>query len=354
MKEIIVGDNEAGQRLDKLLHKVLNLAPKSFIYKMLRKKNIVLNDKKAKGSEKLAINDSVKLYLSDDTIDKFSKSDDFEITNKELDIIYEDEHLLFMNKPLGILSQKSIKTDESMNEYFISYLLNTSQIKMQELNSFKPSICNRLDRNSSGVLIGGKSLTGLQEMSTILKNRQVDKCYYCIVHGTIKESERIKGWLSKDEDRNQVKVYGVELDEFTESGELIKVVNGEININDLYEIHTEYEPIAYSSEIMISERQVDEVFTLLKVNLITGRSHQIRAHLASIGHPLVGDYKYGNRNINQYFKNKYNINYQLLHASSLIFHDLKGGLSYLSGKEFTAAMPEEFLQVKKDLFEEGI
>lgn len=182
MQEIIISANEAGQRFDKLLGKYLNEAPKSFIYKMLRKKNIVLNGKKATGNEKLELGDHVKLFLADETIEKFSKVK-IQKTNTRLDILYEDENILLINKPVGMLSQKATKKDESLIEHVISYLLDTNQLEKAALRSFKPSVCNRLDRNTSGLVVAGKSLAGLQKMGALFKERTMKKYYRCLVVG---------------------------------------------------------------------------------------------------------------------------------------------------------------------------
>jgi Pseudouridylate synthases, 23S RNA-specific len=358
MKQINVQPNEAGQRLDKLLAKILNKAPKSFIYKMLRKKNITLNGKKADGSEKLAVQDEIKLFLSDETIEQFREVEETKIVDAKLSIIYEDQHILIVNKPLGVLSQKAEKEDVSMVEYVISYLLTSKQITKEQLASFKPAICNRLDRNTGGILIAGKSLLGLQEMARLLKDRSLNKYYLCIVRGKVEEKKRIEGYLSKDEEKNLVKIYPKQME------------------NTEY-ICTEYEPIAYSKNALkdketlheeIIERnraaklednsgkvtdQTEEPFgsfTLLQVKLITGRSHQIRAHLASIGHPIVGDFKYGNQRMNHYFKKNYRLTSQLLHSYRMVFPKINGELSYLSGKEFVAELPQQFKQIKKELF----
>ena len=176
MQEIIVSTNEAGQRFDKLLAKYLNEAPKSFIYKMLRKKNIVLNGKKATGNEKLGVGDSIKLFLSDETIEKFSKVT-VQKTKQRLDVIYEDENILLINKPVGMLSQKAEAKDESLVEHIITYLLESGQLTEEELRKFKPSICNRLDRNTSGLVVAGKSLLGLQKMGEP-DHRQRCRVYY--------------------------------------------------------------------------------------------------------------------------------------------------------------------------------
>jgi 23S rRNA pseudouridine955/2504/2580 synthase len=336
MKQFYVQQNEAGQRLDKLLGKLLNKAPKSFIYKMLRKKNITLNGKKADGSEKLTVQDEIKLFLSDETIAEFSEIVETTIVEDKLDIVYEDKHILIINKPVGILSQKAEKDDVSMVEYVISYLLTSNQITKEQLVSFKPAICNRLDRNTGGILIAGKSLLGLQEMSRILKDRSLEKYYLCIVKGKIEEKKRIEGYLSKDEEKNQVKIFPKQMD------------------NTEY-ICTEYEPMAYSkAEALERNEMVEEdilgVYTLLRVKLITGKSHQIRAHLASIAHPIVGDFKYGSQKTNHYFKKNYGLSTQLLHSHQIVIPKLEGELSYLSGKSFTAQLPEQFEKIKMDLF----
>ena len=334
MKQFIVQQNEAGQRLDKLLTKIINKAPKSFLYKMLRKKNITLNGRKADGAEKLNVDDLITLFLSDDTITEFSeqiKTVKIDTTKIEanVQVVYEDEHILFVNKPLGVLSQKAEKDDISMVEYIISYLLSSNQITEENLKSFKPAICNRLDRNTSGILIAGKSLIGLQEMAKLLKDRTLHKYYLCIVKGKVDGKQRIEGYLTKDEMKNHVKIHQKQIE------------------NTEY-ICTEYEPISLSKK-MTTVQGIEEEFTLLQVKLITGRSHQIRAHLASIGHPILGDFKYGDKKTNEYFKSKYGLTHQLLHSYRMILPELEGELSYLSNKEFQADLSGIFKRIKKDL-----
>ena len=311
MKEIIVTPNEAGQRFDKLLGKYLNQAPKSFIYKMLRKKNIVLNGKKATGNEKLKEGDSVKLFLADETIEKFSKTEIIE-TNETLELLYEDEHLLIINKPVGMLSQKADAKDESLVEHVISYLMKSKQLSPEELQKFRPSICNRLDRNTSGIVVAGKSLIGLQRMGELFKNRSLKKFYRCLVVGAVKESQYIKGYLTKDEITNKVCILSKEE-------------------ADALPIETEYKPVWSNGKI-----------TLLEVHLITGRTHQIRAHLASEGHPIIGDYKYGNRSVNDDYKRRYNLESQLLHAYRLEFPNLCDELENVSEKIVVAPVPALF------------
>lgn len=317
MQEIIVTANEAGQRFDKLLAKYLNEAPKSFLYKMLRKKNIVLNGKKATGNEKLVLGDCVQLYLSDETIEKFSKVE-FQRTKQSLSVLYEDENILLVNKPAGMLSQKAEAKDESLVEHIITYLLESGQLAEAELRKFKPSICNRLDRNTSGLVVAGKSLAGLQKMGELFKERSLKKYYRCLVSGEIQEKQYIKGFLKKDETTNKVTISNVET-------------------KDSLPIETEYEPLWTNGKC-----------TLVEVYLITGRTHQIRAHLASQNHPIIGDYKYGNRKINDLYKKKYKVESQLLHAYRLEFPELARPFETISEKQFIAPLPKLFEKILKE------
>ena len=325
MKLITVHKQEEGQRLVKLLGAYLKEAPNSFFYKMLRKKNITLNGKKADGTEKLKCGDEIRLFLSDETYEKFAGK----VQPKEkfpmakLNIVYEDSNVIFINKPAGMLSQKSVPLDVSLNEYLLGYLEKSGQWKQEESKAFRPSVCNRLDRNTSGMVICGKSMAGLQQMAALLKDRSLHKYYLCLVKGVMTESQHLEGYLLKDENSNQVKIFQKE----TEGAA---------------RIITEYEPLYTEGET-----------TLLKVTLVTGKSHQIRAHLSSIGHPIIGDPKYGDRKVNAFFRETHGIKNQMLHAWKLTFPELAKPLDNLSEKSFEAEpaglMKQYLMKAKGDL-----
>lgn len=313
MREVTIMKNEAGQRLDKLLAKYLDAAPKSFLYKMLRKKNIKLNQKKADGREILKEGDIVTLYLAEDTVKKFQNDQpQKQETNLHLQHLYEDENVLLLNKPAGLLSQKARPEDLSVNDYVLEHYGKNGM-------TFKPSICNRLDRNTSGIIVAGISLEGLQTMAKLLKTRTVHKYYLTIVKGRVSSNQKIRGYLRKKKDMNMV------------------VLSDQKNGDGVW-IETQYEPLVTGTEA-----------SLLKVWLITGRTHQIRSHLALIGHPIAGDYKYGDRAWNDSLKKRFGLSYQLLHSSELVFPEQMERCAQLSGKTVKADPPELFVRVQKAL-----
>lgn len=337
MKELEINRNEAGQRFDKFLKKYLKEAPDSFIYKMLRKKNIVLNQKKANGKELLAVGDQVKFFLSDETIDKFAgaamerlrPADALALKDKgkllQPEVIYEDSQVIFFNKPSGVLSQKAKPEDVTMAEYVVSYLIGSGQMKGEELLTFRPSVCNRLDRNTSGIVSAGKTMAGLQFLSAAFRERALEKYYYCIVRGDFSRPVRLDGYLKKDGALNQSAVLPPQEAERAE--------------REGYErIATAFRPLQQRSD-----------FTLLEAELITGRPHQIRAHLAAQGHPIAGDAKYGDRTVNDRLRKACGLKYQLLHAGRLVFRAQSGRFSYLSGMEIRAEVPELFRRVCAEL-----
>lgn len=351
MKEVIVKKNEAGQRLDKLLHKILPNASMGFLYKMLRKKNITWNGKKADGSEKTEVGDSIRFFLADETFDKFaghagaaddnpkqSKQGDSRVNTGEyrkayrslkgIRVLYESEDVLLVHKPAGILSQKAAQADLSLNEWLIGYLLTTGKLSEEQLITFHPSICNRLDRNTGGIVVCGISLIGSQKMNAMLKERSVHKFYRLLVKGTVQKEVDLQGWLKKDEASNKVQILldnafaGLKKDEQ----------------KNYSRVETRYYPVK-NSVITASNGRTYPI-SLLEAELITGKTHQIRAHLASDGYPLLGDYKYGDRGFNEYLKKQYGIEHQLLHAYRLEFPKLEAPFEDLSGRAIVDEMPE--------------
>lgn len=352
MREIIVKENDAGQRLDKMLANYLNLAPKSFFYKMLRKKNITLNKKKANGSERICKGDIVQLFLSDETMAHFTGKKRTVAKGGRLSVIYEDRHIVLLNKPSGMLSQKAKEGDISAVEHLISHLLSNGSLTEEDLKGFSPSVCNRLDRNTSGILIAGKSRIALQTMASVLKSRELEKYYLCVVDGKVKETCTIRGYLTKNKEKNLVTVTPVPI---AASKDAVCLSDSEhssfssasaVLPEDAVFIETQYRPLASNQRV-----------SLLQVKLVTGRSHQIRAHLASIGHPVVGDGKYGNLQVNRHYRERYHIQSQLLHAYRLKMPEISGELSYLSGKEFIAPYPKgfaDFIKGEQLLWQHGI
>ena len=340
---------EAGGRLDKYLMKFLKEAPTSFIYKMLRKKNIVLNGKKAAGNEFLKENDEVKLFLADETIVKFggkvtlsqtadreyvataedsieSSSDDslynfLKSLKWEFDepkVIYEDRDIIILNKPVNVLSQIAKLGDVSMNEWLISYLIKSGSISANDLITVKPAVANRLDRNTSGIILAGKTLSGLRFLSDIIKTRKIEKYYLTIVKGEMKENITAEAYLLKNDSHNTVRIYKDK-------------VQGADYIKTAYEV-----------------LKVSPGHSLLRVKLITGKSHQIRAHLSFLGYPVIGDGKYGLKSENTTYR-RMGLNSQFLHSYEIRFPEVDGDFSYLSGKSFKADLPERLKKVASKL-----
>lgn len=383
MQEFLVARAEAGGRFDKYLKRLLPLASSGFLHKMLRKKNITLNDKKAEGKEILAEKDVVKLFFSEETYLKFAgrsggvsgqdgtdewKRDSVKISEKdcqeavfskcpdgerserysfrksgedyrkayrqlgEIPVIYEDEDILILNKPAGVLSQKAKREDVSLNEWMIGYLLEKKEISEEGLSRFCPSVCNRLDRNTSGLLLCGKTLQGSRFLSEILRDRSLHKYYLTYAEGKIEHPITLKGYLKKETERNRVKVISEEVYQKRASGS----AGGKKEYQKEYHrIETVIKPLSYSKEMDC---------TKLEILLVTGKSHQIRAHLSEVGHPVLGDIKYGWKPKR---REEMGLKYQLLHAHKVEFPEMEGEFSYLSEKVVTAPLPELFEKLER-------
>lgn len=330
-----IGSQEAGQRLDKFLHKYFPEAGTAFLYKMLRKKNIVLNKKKAEGKEILVEGDSLDFFFSEETFAKFRGMEKSGTTSRLLTavyekayeslhgitVLYEDADMLALNKPAGVLTQKAEDTDVSLNEWMIGYLLKKGCMTEEILKTFKPSVLNRLDRNTSGLVLCGISLKGSQILSRMIHDRTVHKYYAAVVKGRLDKAGILGGVLEKDEIANKVTIK---------------------DVGEGKEVRTIYEPAAYADGL-----------TLLSIELVTGKTHQIRAHMAGIGHPLLGDAKYGDRSFNEAYRKK-GVKSQLLHAQRMVFPTLRElpeeeakkakDLAFL-GKTIEAPLPEVFHRV---------
>ena len=314
MQEFIIQKEEAGQTVMKYLARLLPEASMGLLRKSMRKKNIVLNGKKIEGREKIAAGDSVKVWFSDETIEKFRQKKE-ELPKRDYPdfeawVLYEDENIIILNKPAGLLSQGDTSGAPSLNEALLA--------ARESGGSVKPSICHRLDRNTSGLVIAGKTVRGLQEMNALIKARALTKVYQALVYGKTPPSGILKGYLVKDHERNQVRYTPC-----AEPGTL---------------------PIETHYETLVTTTAQGCTFSLVRVRLVTGRSHQIRLHFSSIGHPLLGDRKYGSR-ASLAASEALHIRRQLLHAASLTFPALTDDFAYLSGKTFTAPLPADFASV---------
>lgn len=304
-----IKDGEEGGRLDRYIQSVLKKAPKSFIYKMLRKKNILLNRKKAEGNELLKIGDSIEFFLSDETFNKFKKDEKNEVNIENLnkyniEIIYEDEDIIILNKPVNLLSQPSKKGDFSVNEWLYLHLRKNNDI--ERLNS---GVANRLDRNTSGLILAGKNTRGLRFLSNAISDKEIRKTYITVVEGSFKTSCKFTGYLKKDEKKNLVTI-------------------GNENTSNSHYIETNFIPIVYNEE-----------YSLVECELITGKSHQIRISLATLGYPILGDRKYNKT------PSKKGAKFQLLHSYKLEFMTKDKAFNYLNRRVFIAEPPNSFLKI---------
>lgn len=339
MKQFTIGAAEKELRLDQYLLRLMPGAGKSFLYKMLRKKNITLNSKKADGNERLMPGDVICIFFSDETFEKFRKGNEAQSGVKtaisapakklplQIPVIYEDDDILIADKPAGVLSQKAQAGDYSLNDWFLDYLRQQAPERMQKQAdnanalAYTPSVANRLDRNTSGLILCGKSLVGLRYLAEVLRDRSLHKYYLAVVNGKVVKEQEIEGYLYKDEKTNVVTVTSSD-----KRGDYIC---------------TAYRPLIY-----IKEQDV----TLIEVLLKTGKTHQIRAHLASIGHGLVGDPKYGNRRKNEFYKQQYGIKRQLLHCYKLVFGQKNDSDISVCGKTVTCAPPNDFKKVTGEIY----
>ena len=319
MKEITINALNQNQRLDKYIMKLLNTAPKSLVYKLLRKKKIKLNGKRAEGNELLREGDVIRIYLGSDTLEGMAAEKELPRVPNELNIIFEDENILACSKPAGLLSHGQNKNEDSLISRIWLYLNKKGEYDTGKNSDFTPALCNRLDRNTSGLVLCGKNLPALQELNRIMAENRGDKLYLALVEGRLDTSGVLEGYHIKNPKTNEARI--------TQKAE----IGGK-------PVRTEYEPLTFLSGC-----------TLLRIKLISGKSHQIRAHMQSIGHPLAGDPKYGDKRINALFKEKYGLKSQLLHSERFVFTEPEGVLAYLKGKELTAPLNGIFEKILEEL-----
>ncbi|MBR3890477.1 MAG: RluA family pseudouridine synthase [Bacilli bacterium] len=321
MRKLIVKANEKGQRIDKYIRKYLNNAPLSYIYKLFRKKDIKVNNRRVDINYIVCENDEISIYASEDTLNEFNVKNTIATSNNTIDIIYEDENILVINKDPGILvheGEENTKTN-TLNNDILNYLKNKGEYSEEDI--FTPSCVHRLDRNTSGVIIAAKNLLASKELLELFKNKEnLTKEYIALVNGKTNNDGTIDAPLLKNEKDKYVRV----------------------DKHGLTAI-TKYKRLTFNDK-----------YSLLKVNILTGRTHQIRVHMAYIDHHLVNDDKYGNFNANKEFNSIYKYKYQFLHSYMITFSNIKGPLSYLSNKTFKAPLKTKQIQILSDLFKDLI
>ncbi len=304
MKSFIVGKNDAGRRLDKFISKTMPTLPSSLMYRYIRTKHIKVNRKKAEISTKLNEGDVVEAWISDEFFTKAEPKYDFLSAPTNLDIVYEDENILLVDKKQGVLVHPD---DKEYRDTLIGriqhYLFEKREFDPEAENCFAPALANRIDRGTGGIVIAAKNAEALRILCEKIKKREIDKQYLAVIHGTpAKKEATLEGFLEKNESKN--KVY------LKSSRE-----------GDALSIKTRYRVISSKNNL-----------SLIEVDLLTGRTHQIRAHMASIGHALLGDGKYGKLAADK----KLGFTRQALYSYKLTFNFKTDGgiLEYLNGKTF--------------------
>ncbi len=318
--KIEIGPNEAGQRLDKFLRKLLKDVPLSAIFKALRKKDIRVNGKKQNEKYFLEEGDIVEIkYIQSNKEDKSEKF--IKVDPKRIKIAYEDENILIVEKWPDVLVHSDNKDSQEPNltDYVLSYLNDKGDYLPENEVTFTPAACNRLDRNTSGMVIFGKSYDGLKCINEAIREDEIKKYYYTLAKGKIRDG-LYEAYILKNPDTNVSKIYDTE-------------VKGSKKI-----------------AMEISTVETNGAYSFIEINLITGRSHQIRAHLAHMGNPIIGDNKYGDKKLNSFFENKYGLNYQYLYAYKLNFRQINGKLEYLRNKTIAVALPPILKKIKQDVF----
>lgn len=316
MKTLVINKNDSGQRLDKFLSKKFKTLPLALMNKYIRKKDIKINGKRAENSTLLSEGDVITLYIPEEFFTSSPKEDSFKTLKPRLKIVYEDENILVVDKPSGLICHSDDKeTHNTLIDNIKAYLYQKGEYSAENENSFAPSLCNRIDRNTSGLVIAAKNAEALRDVNLLIKEKRIQKTYLAAVHGRFKEKSGIyHSYMKKDQAKNVV-------------------FSKEERIDPSYkEAITEYKVIDFTDDL-----------SLVEVNLITGRTHQIRVHFSDDGHPLLGDGKYS---VNKSDREK-GYKFQALCSYKLRFSVPQGDLlHYLNGKVLTAEKPD-FLKLFK-------
>lgn len=341
MREIRISDRSSGQRLDKFLQRYLPGATVGFLYKMLRKKNILLNGKRAAGREMLSEGDLLTLYFSEDTIAHFQDRTKAQQQGTDKDptfhaypsldpsmIVYEDERLLLVNKPAGMLSQKAQRDDRSLPEYVIGYLREHRGLNEQDRLFYTPGPANRLDRNTSGLVAVPLTLHAAQELAALIRDHRMSKEYLALAHGHCSGEMYFHDRMIR---ANGVSHILSDKDIAGRSHE---------GVDKSRELRMRCRPLCHVPSCEKTEEEGG--LSLLLVTLLTGRTHQIRSQLAYHGMPLVGDPKYGGSYIS--FDKRMGMKRQFLHSFRLCFPETQGLFSDLSGRCFTAPLPSDAMR----------
>ena len=326
MVKITITKNEENQRLDRFLKKYLKNAPLSYIYKVIRK-DLKVNGKRVREDSVLCDGDEITLYMDQEELDGYLKSKTVSKGRKQFKVAYEDHNIIIVEKPFGLLTHgDSIEKKNTLTNQVQGYLMAKGEYDPAGEKTFVPSPANRLDRNTTGLVIFGKNAAALSALNKMIQERDyVSKFYLTIVSGELKKPMILKDLMEKDTDINKVTVRPINA-----AGAKGKVM-----------------------ETMVDPVVVGRGYTLVEVKLVTGRTHQIRAHLAKIGYPVIGDSKYGKPAVNKEMEHKYGLTTQLLHAARLTFENGAEPLQYLKGKEVSADLPEDFEKIKNDIFPKG-
>ena len=317
--KIEIGTNEAGQRLDKFVRKLLKDVPLSAIFKALRKGDVKVNGRKQKEKYSLEVGDIVEIR----NIESDQKKKEFNFQRVDsggMKITFEDENMLLVEKWPGVLFHSAKKNGEpTLTDYALSYLHEKGDYLPEKEVTFTPAPCNRLDRNTSGIVFFGKNFESLKILNELIRERKIKKYYTALIKGRI--NDRVyEGYILKDQENNVSKIY-----------------------NDRI-------PNSKKIAMEVKTIQSNGAYSLIEIDLITGRSHQLRAHLSHLGNPIIGDSKYGDKKLNDFFYNKFGLNYQFLYAYKVIFKDVPEKFSYLKNKTIAESLPPMFKKIKVDVF----